>query len=783
MKKNNLINKNVISAISVALSATMAVMSPVSTLAETTDNTDPATDTSAENTINENEITDAAQEAAEDTADAVESASDEIGGVLDEMLGEDGISTEDGGAIAADAVEAVVDAANTLADDESLINAGQAVEDVKADLVQAEEADAEANADMDEAVTAVAAATELAELAEKSVEASSAQAAELTDEIENAATSADAEAAYDKLGHLVDDTVKDIEAKKEAFNELSVKYDEAILKLRAAEQKLDASLDKATADVNQAKAELDTAKKNVEALEEALEEAGEKLDIEAKAAQDIQNEMSTVKNTWDSQRKLQQSVILNYYVPQLLGPDVTDVTFTLNADKGFTGQDSSRFTLKYKDADGNDQVKYFNYDRIDRTYKSNNQWADLGKSQYIVIFEKSAEEVAADKYAAKYYKDIKAADKSFTSNYNKGKYDVYAYEEGGVTKFAAIDEINNGLAEGTVTEEDGVYFVNGNAARKVVQTTANTCDAEKKINVTNDEAFVEFYKNAGDIADKYEEYGKAVEKAASEVEDAVDEAQALSDAIDALKNNRSSRTVSAARALGVDDVAAYLELEVSGDEAAKLNQMSLDEVIEYLNSRLDEAKEKIDNAELKLDDLKIKYEEAQGKLDEVLSRLNVVAEEASEEVTEETVSVEASSDFSEEAAPAAAVATAVAPTAGGLASEMSASQEIGQANPSATGSVLGLNRAQDLDEGEEVTDSEASEIKETTSKAPVEAERKIVTIEDTKTALASDIATGTADGRAMSWWWIILAAIMGATGREMYRRYEEKKAAKIDTDR
>ena len=53
----------------------------------------------------------------------------------------------------------------------------------------------------------------------------------------------------------------------------------------------------------------------------------------------------------------------------------------------------------------------------------------------------------------------------------------------------------------------------------------------------------------------------------------------------------------------------------------------------------------------------------------------------------------------------------------------------------------------------------------------------VVEIGDEETPLAA-----TVDNETMSWWWLLLIALLGATGYEMYRKHQQKKEALAETD-
>ncbi|MCR4787960.1 MAG: hypothetical protein K5888_05180 [Lachnospiraceae bacterium] len=225
---------------------------------------------------------------------------------------------------------------------------------------------------------------------------------------------------------------------------------EAVAKLRAAEQKYNDSIGKAGADIEQAKIELEKAEENVATLETALNEAKEELAEENKAANIIKSAENSLKADWTTQGKFLETFLINDYIPQLIDPDAEGITITRN--KGFNGQESTRYIATYTDNKHESHTKYFNYNRINRTYSDEDMWANLGNSKDIVIYEKTEEEVEADKYLDNYCKknhinlgDKNASSKvegSFKNRVNSGEFDVFAYDDNGHTAFKVRDEIN-----------------------------------------------------------------------------------------------------------------------------------------------------------------------------------------------------------------------------------------------------------------------------------------------------------------------------------------------------
>ena len=53
----------------------------------------------------------------------------------------------------------------------------------------------------------------------------------------------------------------------------------------------------------------------------------------------------------------------------------------------------------------------------------------------------------------------------------------------------------------------------------------------------------------------------------------------------------------------------------------------------------------------------------------------------------------------------------------------------------------------------------------------------VVEIGDEETPLAASV-----EDQTMSWWWLLLIALLGDTGYEMYKKHQQKKEALAETD-
>ena len=328
------------------------------------------------------------------------------------------------------------------------------------------------------------------------------------------------------------------------------------------------------------------------------------------------------------------------------------------------------------------------------------------------------------------------------------------------------EELDEKIADGQIEETDGTYYIDGNAIRKVQQTNAATSEGIK-LNLSDDSDMYEFMEEAGKRVAIYERYEEEAGKAKEAVNDAIEEAEALEDAVDALKKNRSGRMISAAAALGTEDVASYLGIELSADKAAELNEMSLEDAIAFLNGLLSEAKGKVDAAEEELAKINDKLTAAEKDLNDIIGRYAPAAEEVSyEEAATATVN-NTVEDADEDIAPAPAESTAAA-----VSGISEAALEEAAVTTVSNGNVLGSNR--DV----EASEVSADEVAETVKAAKTFEEKKadeIKTIEGTRTALAGSLGIDEGDAKAMNWWWIILIIVFGTKAYELYKKHQDKK--------
>ncbi len=578
-----------------------------------------------------------AETAAEESVEeAVEISAETVEAIAEgnEEAGIEAADVTDGGAVAQESVEAFVEAVESLPVEENLNEAVAELNEVTEKLVKVDEADRAADESAEETVANVAEAKEVANSIVETVAETKEQANGLIDIISS--EDADAEQvseAMDKLDQITEDAKENVETKKAAFEALCDKFEVAKRQLEGAQKVYDETVKHLKSDdsnVNNAAQKLEEAKKNVEVLSEACDNAKEDLEKEQAAVEEIlaKKEISDKNKDWKTQDKLMESIISGYIIPNFIDKDATNIKYT-EMLRGFDRQNSSYTVVTYLDKDNNTVKRYFNIDRTDRQFKENDQWYRLGSSREIVVYEKPEEDITSSVYQKNHFGNFSVTNQ-FKADVNSGKYDVYSFDYAdGTNEFKCIDELEAGVESGEIEFVDGVYYMNGTAARKIVQTTSGNAKGIR-ISTKDDAGLKAFIENASKLVEKYEKYGEIIADTQDKVEEASDKVEALKDAIDNIEENRVRISADL-----VADLRDYLSEE---DMTRVLNAGSTQKAVQILESILAGAKEDLDNAAAELDELIEKRDEIKESLS--VSEEIVLVENAAEEAVETVVASE-----------------------------------------------------------------------------------------------------------------------------------------------
>ncbi len=900
MKKNDLTNRRLVSALTVGISAMMALATPITAYAngEATapvdDNPSPATESNASSQAEsapavtepaeaqaevvqeavaaepvQTENTDASQEQLQSAAVEAKTAANEI------LASDTGAKAGEAGAVADAQINDVITAANAIVNDAdgdpaaltSLHNAADKAGEVKQTLDEAGEADKQANVHEAEMISEaknvsdnVTEATKKADDMVKDTEETQKKADALIESINKAESVEDANKAYEDLEKLVDDTKFNLDALQTFYDGLLKSYNEAKGKLLEAEQNMQNAetefsekLGSADQTTQEAQQDIADAKEKVDKLADALDKVEDKLsdaaDVEGLKKASGKNWVGKIAGDIGRRRGVMKSVVENYYMAQKLKVDLVrgegyETTWQFvkegyDNDEGLYSIDKqeynyAKFTYYYKDDDGKivQGTKYFNWDSIEKKYNGNWQTnANATTGDVIVVYEKTQDEYEANKLLNEKYKDIITSSGTLRNMVNKGQMDVYVYEGAdGKKEYIAIDDVNKMIADGTIVKDaDGNMEVEGTGAKLklVVQNQNNlfhnadclvvgsndrlkyyAYDEQSSVSgllqemlgdkldtiIAENKAFNDFItggqttakNNAAKLSGKYADFDTATYKAKQAVVTAQQEADKLSDAIDELKSQKKRSTL-AVDVLGVDDVASHFGIEVSEEEAAKLNDMTVRQVLDELDKLLEKSNKKVETAQSNLTKLQNDFGQAKTDLDTALRRLNPVRP-VTVQVSGDVAGEAAQRTADNAAAAAVAVATAApAPAATVAALSGDAQQEaapvVDQRRAARQASANALTAGGEEAEGgttetiedggvalAETVETETGELKEEINEAAVSIED-----EDTAKGLLEDAPV---QEENMSFWWLLLIALLGEAGREMYVKHKKKQEEK-----
>lgn len=446
MRKNSK-NEKVIRAMAIGISAMLMASSPLTALAAEGEGTTPEGNDDNNIVVTpEAGIADQAQAAAKEADKAVEtaekSATDVKSEVADQVVAGEAKDTQ-----GKDLSQAVLDA-NAKVEDKtvkggsSLKDAESAVESADTKLGVAEANDKLSDAELNKAADAAANAGQTAADAKDAMQAAQDKVNGQIENIKDAASITDANAAYEEVKTTVDQAQADFDAKLGEYNTAKTAYEEAAQKVADYEKAYEAAINSADANAAAA-AELATAKANAEALATALEAAKAAVDTSAAGALDIAKQENTTQTdnglNWKNEDQLFISIMKNYYLPEVQKITADDIKVVRR--QGEDNNTKNYFEVTYTDENGNKQTKYYNYVMDDKQTSKDN----------IVIFEKRIEEV-----------NWKTAQETNPDQYVKGNGDTIT-----------VSEVEKGLKDGTIIAVDGKKVIKNDGTESIIISDNN----------------------------------------------------------------------------------------------------------------------------------------------------------------------------------------------------------------------------------------------------------------------------------------------------------------------
>ena len=447
MRKNSK-NEKVIRAMAIGISAMLMASSPLTALAAEGEGTTPEGNDDNNIVVTpEAGIADQAQVAAKEADKAVEtaekSATDVKSEVADQVVAGEAKDTQ-----GKDLSQAVLDA-NAKVEDKtvkggsSLKDAESAVESADTKLGVAEANDKLSDAELNKAADAAANAGQTAADAKDAMQAAQDKVNGQIENIKDAASITDANAAYEEVKTTVDQAQADFDAKLGEYNTAKTAYEEAAQKVAAYEKAYEEAVNSADANAAAAAAELEAAKTNAEALAKALEAAKGAVDTSAAGALDIADKEALTQGdnglNWKNEDQLFISIMQNYYLPEVQKITADDIKVVRR--QGEDNNTKNYFEVTYTDENGNKQTKYYNYVMDDKQTSKDN----------IVIFEKRIEEV-----------NWKTAQETNPDQYVKENGDTIT-----------VSEVEKGLKDGTIIAVDGKKVIKNDGTESIIISDNN----------------------------------------------------------------------------------------------------------------------------------------------------------------------------------------------------------------------------------------------------------------------------------------------------------------------
>lgn len=447
MRKNSK-NEKVIRAMAIGISAMLMASSPLTALAaEGEGNSSEGNEDKNITVTPEAGACDQAEAAAKDADKAVEdaekSAADVKAEVVDKVAAGD-VKDAEGKDLSQDILDANAKVEDkTVKDGSSLKDAESAVENADTALGVAEANDKLSDAELNKAADAAANAGQTAAEAKDAMQASQDKVNGQIENIKDAASITDANAAYEEVKTTVDQAQADFDAKLGEYNTAKTAYEEAAKKLADYEKAYEDAVNSADANADAAATELKAAQENAEALAKALEAAKGAVDKSAAGALDIADKETLTQGdnglNWKNEDQLFISIMQNYYLPEVQKITADDIKVVRRQDED--NNTKNYFEVTYTDENGNKQTKFYNYVMDDKQTSKDN----------IVIFEKRIEEV-----------NWKTAQETNPDQYVKENGDTIT-----------VSEVEKGLKDGTIIAVDGKKVIKNDGTESIIISDNN----------------------------------------------------------------------------------------------------------------------------------------------------------------------------------------------------------------------------------------------------------------------------------------------------------------------
>ena len=722
-------NEKVIRAITIALATMITVSaSPISVLAE--ENADSDNDTNTSGSESSSEETSSSSEES--------SQSEETSTVAEaESVCENAEAIIEGTSVAEDVPaislpETIEDAAAAVAAVEASFAApAETLEQISAELTEAGNFVEATKSDVDTAETNIAAASEAQGMADTMTTAAAASVDTINSGIETIKN--EAAAANSASADLTS-----MEAGLAKVNSAYESASAAAVQAEAEYQAAEIAHAKAVAELDKANEAIRNAQGNATAAQERMKAAQAKVDaLESKV-----NTLAENKEALENLREEYYNYLVHYYRNDAK-------TAVYKADGSLDLEESAKKAVSEGKA-------------VDPGFCNNTLLLGRELLRELVTLKLTMNGADADSivFAAEGSVRKEAADGTLTTD-NKGMARVTIDNS---TKYTQLWEYQNGES-GRNHCAKVTYTKNGEEITEHYNYIAKASKYNDTLDLENGTIFLanvekgedgKWHSSADNSEFNFSDYSKLLE--------AINIAAAASE--DMNEYNRAKEAVDAAAA----------EVDRLKDELDKINKVSVDgSVLRSLKAALEQAQEDLVEAKETRDALADKVAKARA----IVESVDLSGFEGSEEVTGIAGDVVAAAEASTGAAAVAAAST----EAGTEAVAATSTETVAEASVEANVAVLGARVYENTTVAAEETGKEEVQIviaedDETEDNANVNAEiegtKKLVKIEENEVPLA-EIPFETDDN--ISWWWLLVIALLGATGKAMYENYRNKEEA------
>lgn len=646
--------------------------------------------------------------------------------------------------------------------------------------------------------------------------------------INNAKTINEAETAYKEIEKAAQDANASYEEALAKYDELNKEYELAVKKMEDQAKLYEVAVEAGNADVKKAAQDLASAKSVVNALEEKVEAAKKELDNSG-MADIIKKEdkvlADEIDNYGGSLDPLFYSILNNYFVEKQYGA----TEFTVDKFVKYDNDSTKNYCkVTYKDAEGKDNIVYLNYLPADgsdykngmvifektevtvvdqpaveahyeykgkeideseikvingKTYiigeattvtgkyepkkdeiiveSSKTSKFDLAPNEKHVIEIVSADVIRKETKTASNFKSQKEAEEAaqkesnklnavegtvkITISKNKNKYTYTINYE--VKENRIIEEIKYNSAVNAAPKD--LKYIPAQDEKTHVEYTNDTYEADKIANTLLDEYNDEDFRNYLNAVNKYDQL-----------------AQDLADANTSLEEAKKA--------------VANLEGKITALDKAG-NVAALKEIKAAYEKKLEEAKDKLKEAETNKNDIEGLVEKAKQDRDDVIKKLT-----PSPVAPAPVGPAPANGPVVNPVAPIKAPVITIEEEGTPLAPAINNSKDANNVTKKVSKKATAVKKSSDNN-----TDEKASRavINRKPKKYTPATDEEVIVIEDANTPLTSNIVDIAEDTTPLapsmdkaednilktSWWWLLIIAVLGATGVEMYIKHDQKK--------